>query len=210
MSDSSPILREPWPSVERQREGGAFGLWVFLASEVLFFGALLLSYTVYRSLYPVAFQTASHESNILYGSINTGLLLTSSFFMTVALHASQGRRRGLLLLFLLVTAALGFAFLAVKGLEYVDDLHKNLLPGPNFALHPPATRLFFALYWIMTGIHAIHLAIGIGATLVLTFAVWRRRVVPDTPHVEVTALYWHFVDTVWIILYALIYLPGRP
>ena len=171
---------------------------------------LVLGYTVYRTLYPQAFSIASHETNILYGSINTALLLTSSFIMTLALQVSQLRRRGLLVALLVLTAAFGAAFLAVKSLEYIDDLHKSLLPGPHFDLHPAATRLFFAFYWISTGIHAIHLTIGVFVTLTLALSVLVRRVVADSPAVETVALYWHFVDTVWIVLYALIYLPGRP
>ncbi len=209
MSDASQILKEPWPSVSRQREGAAVGIWVFLASEVLFFGALMVSYAVYRTLYPAAFEAASHETDILYGTINTALLLTSSFIMTIALHASQMRLRRLLVICLLLTAAFGIAFLVVKGLEYAEDLDKHLLPGPHFGLSPPATELFFALYWVMTGVHAIHLAVGIIIVLILATAIERESVVPDSPAVEPVALYWHFVDTVWIILFALIYLPGR-
>jgi len=210
VSDTTQILHEPWPSLSRQREGFAFGMWCFLGSEVLFFGGLFISYAVYRTLYPHAFEIASHETNIFYGSINTALLLTSSFIMTIALHASQGRMRRMLVFCLILTAAFGLAFLLVKGLEYADDLHKNLLPGPNFALKPDETRLFFALYWVMTGVHAIHLSVGIALTGSLALLVLSRRLATQSPAVEAIGLYWHFVDTVWIVLFALIYLPGRP
>ena len=210
MSDASDILREPWPSVPRQREGVSFGMWTFLASEVLFFGTLLVSYAVYRTLYPQAFAAASHETNILYGSINTALLLTSSFVMTVALRASQARLRRLLILCLLLTAAFGIAFEVVKGLEYADDLRKNLLPGPDFKLGQAPARLFFGLYWILTGVHAVHLAVGIALVGLLAVAVLLGRIAAESPAVEAIGLYWHFVDTIWIILFALIYLPGRP
>lgn len=210
MSDSSEILREPWSSVPRQREGVAFGVWIFLGTEVLFFGGLFLSYAVYRTLYPGAFRIASHETDIVYGSINTALLLTSSFVMTVALHASGLGRQRFLVFCLLLTAGLGLAFLAVKGLEYADDIGTRLVPGPGFALDPPATQLFFALYWVMTGIHAIHLAIGIALVGGLAALVLRGSIAPQSPAVEGTSLYWHFVDSIWIVLFALIYLPGRP
>lgn len=209
MSDPSEILREPWPSVARQREGVAFGVWIFLSTEVLFFGGMFLSYAVYRTLFPEAFRIASHETDILYGTINTALLLTSSLTMTIALHASLLGRRRLLVLCLLLTAALGLAFLAVKGLEYAEDLKKGLLPGPNFALEPAATRLFFGLYWVMTGIHAVHLAIGIAIAGFLTLLLLRRSIVPESTAIEGASLYWHFVDSIWIVLFALIYLPGR-
>ena len=211
MSESPQILRAPWPSVARQREGAAFGMWVFLASEVLFFGVLMLSYAVYHTLYPNAFYAASHETSILYGSINTALLLTSSLVMTLALHASKLQLRSETVVCLLLAAVLGVVFLAVKGLEYSDDLKKHLLPSaPGFSLHEPGARIFFALYWIMTAVHAVHLGIGIAVTLLLAFSIHWQRVVVNTPKAEPVALYWHFVDTIWIILYALIYLPGRP
>lgn len=210
MSESVRILHDPpWPSVPRQREAATFGMWTFLASEVLFFGALIAGYTVYRVLYPQAFAVAAHETNILYGSINTALLITSSYTMTVAVQASEARLRRLLLFALVLTAVIGVAFVAVKMLEYKDDLDKQLLPGVHFALHPATTRLFFALYWVMTGVHAIHLSIGIVLTLALAYAVASDREIVDSSKVSPIALYWHFVDTIWIVLYALIYLPGR-
>jgi len=211
MSDAARILHDPpWPSVPRQREAATFGMWVFLASEALFFGALIAGYAVYRVLYPHDFAIASQQTNILYGSINTGLLITSSFTMTVAVQASEARMRRLLIFALVLTAAIGIAFIAVKMLEYKDDLDKHLLPGAHFALPSAATRLFFGLYWVMTGVHAIHLAVGCLLTLALAWAIASRHEVSDSSKVSPIALYWHFVDTIWIILYALIYLPGRP
>ncbi|MEK8094820.1 cytochrome c oxidase subunit 3 [Methylocystis sp. IM3] len=209
MIDGATVLRFPWPSVERQRLGVAFGMWTFLASEILFFGGLFLSYAVYRSLYPQAFAVASHATSMFYGTINTALLLTSSFVMTLALHASKKRARALVVSCLLLTAAFGLAFLAVKGLEYAEDIDKGLIPGPGFTLEPDTTRLFFALYWVMTGIHAIHLAIGVALVVYLGAALLSERMATESPAVEATSLYWHFVDSIWLVLYALIYLPGR-
>ncbi|QGM44327.1 cytochrome c oxidase subunit 3 [Methylocystis heyeri] len=209
MSDAPTLLHEPWPSLAREKEGVAFGLWTFLASEILFFAGLFLSYAVYRNLYPDAFRIASRETDILYGSINTAILLTSSFVMTIALHASELDRRRILASCLLVTAILGLAFLGVKGLEYADDIDKRLVPGPDFSLKPAATRLFFALYWVMTGVHAIHLAVGVGLVIYAGVQVQRRAIAAQSPAIEAISLYWHFVDSVWLILYALIYLPGR-
>ncbi len=209
MSEPASVLREPWPSVARQREGVAFGMWVFLASEILFFGGLFVSYAVYRTRFPVAFDVASHATNIFFGTINTALLLTSSLVMTIALRASLHGRRNLLSVCLLLTGAFGLAFLVVKGLEYAQDIREGLLPGPEFALLPAATRLFFGLYWVMTGVHAVHLAIGVAATFLLGILVARRTIVPQSTAIEATALYWHLVDSIWIVLYAIIYLPGR-
>jgi cytochrome c oxidase subunit III len=209
MQKSAHLLRFPWPNVQRQREGVTFGVWIFLASEILFFSGLFLSYAVYRSLYPQAFHIASQATNLLYGSVNTALLLTSSFIMTLALRASERDERAWVAGCLFVTATFGLAFLAVKGLEYADDIERGLVLGPRFALAPEATRLFFALYWIMTGIHAVHLAIGVLLVAYVGVGVARESIAAESPAIEATSLYWHFVDSVWLILFALIYLPGR-
>lgn len=209
MSETSGALREPWSNLQLQREGVGLGMWMFLASEILFFGGLFVSYAVYRSFNDDAFRIASEHTQILYGSINLLLLLTSSFTMTVALRAATAQLRPLTLACLAITAALGFAFLGCKGLEYYADLKEHLFPGPRFPLSPPATQIFWGLYWIMTGIHAIHLSAGIGVVLVI-YTLFKRRVIPvQGSTVEGVALYWHFVDSIWIVLYPLIYLAGR-
>ena len=210
MSDSDAILREPWPNVARQRDGAAFGMWLFLATEVLFFGALFLTYAIYRTLYPAEFRAAIAETNLFYGTLNTIVLLTSSLVMTVAVRSADLGLRRAALACLAITAALGLAFVVIKGLEYGDDLDKHLWPGNDFRLKDlPAAQLFFALYWVMTGVHAIHLAIGIGLTVVLAVSLARHRLALRSPAVETVSLYWHFVDTIWIVLYTLLYLPGR-
>lgn len=209
MTDLASAVRHPWPDLRLQREGVGLGMWMFLASEILFFGGLLVSYAVYRSINEEAFRIASANTQIVYGSINTALLLTSSLTMTVALRAATANMRQLTLVCLGITAALGAAFLLCKGLEYREDLKEHLFPGPHFPLSPPATQLFWGLYWIMTGIHAIHLSAGIGAVLVI-FTLFKRRVVPvQSSTMEGLAIYWHFVDSVWIVLYPLLYLAGR-
>lgn len=212
MSGQAELLKEPWAHFDRQKEAGTFGIWVFLASEVLFFGALILTYTVYRIGNPEAFAAAGRETNIVYGTLNTAILLTSSLTMAVASQAAsaaQGFRR-LIVWCLVATAALGLAFLVVKGFEYKEDIEKHLVPGVHFALKESAAQLFYALYWLVTGIHAIHLTIGIIMVSRLAVIGWWKRVpLDENPEIEVTGLYWHLVDIVWVILYALIYLPGR-
>jgi cytochrome c oxidase subunit III len=206
---SEAALREPWSDLRLQREGVSLGMWIFLASEVLFFGGLFVSYAVYRSFNEDAFRLASAHTQILYGSINTALLLTSSLTMTVALRSATAKLRSLTLVCLGVTAALGIAFLACKGLEYREDLKEHLFPGPNFPLSPPATQIFWALYWVMTGVHAVHLSVGIGVVL-FVFVLFRRRVIPvQGSTMEGVVLYWHFVDSIWIVLFPLLYLGGR-
>jgi cytochrome c oxidase subunit 3 len=202
-------LQEPWPNLRLQREGVGLGMWIFLASEVLFFAGLFCSFAVYRHFNGEAFQIAAGHTEIVYGSINTVLLLTSSLTMTVALRAATMQMRDLTLVCLAVTAALGVAFLICKGLEYRGDLKEHLFPGPAFSLAPAATQMFWGFYWIMTGIHAVHLSAGVGIVLVV-FILFKRQAIPvQGSTMEGVAIYWHFVDTIWIILFPLLYLAGR-
>lgn len=150
------------------------------------------------------------ETDIWYGTVNTAVLLTSSLTMAVAAQAAEAEYRRLTLWCLAGTMALGLAFLVLKGFEYAEDIEKNLVPGSHFVLAEPAAQLFFALYWLMTAVHAIHLTIGlelIGRLIV--FGKLRIIALRENPQVEVTALYWHLVDIIWIVLYPLIYLMGR-
>jgi cytochrome c oxidase subunit 3 len=211
MSEASALLREPWRDLSRQLEGATFGIWCFVASELLLFGGMFLAYAVYRMHFPQDFAVAARETNIVYGTANTAVLLTSSLTMALAAQAAQGGlARRLSAWFLAATAALGIVFLVLKGFEYAEDIEKGLVPGPGFALKAAAAQLFFALYWIMTGIHAIHLTIGIALVGRLALLGGRGRLVlRDNPQVEITALYWHFVDVIWIVLYPLLYLAGR-
>jgi cytochrome c oxidase subunit 3 len=209
MTDLSGALREPWPDIRLQREAVGLGMWFFLASEVLFFAALFCSYAVYRSFNAEAFRIAAAHTQIVYGSINLALLLTSSFTMTVALRAATARLRRPTLACLGATVALGIAFLVTKGLEYHADIEENLVPGPDFPLKPAATAIFWGLYWIMTGIHAIHLTAGVGVVIVVMTLFWRGTIPIQGSTMEGVAIYWHFVDTVWIFLFPLIYLAGR-
>jgi cytochrome c oxidase subunit III len=212
MSETTGLLKEPWQYFDRQREAGTFGIWVFLASEMLFFGALILTYTVCRIDHPSAFAAAARETNIWYGTINTAILLTSSFTMAVASQAaaSEQRLRNLILWCLSATAALGLAFLVVKGFEYKEDIEKHFVPGAHFALKQTCAELFYGLYWLITGVHAVHLTIGIVLIARLTWLGYSNRLQLDAnPEIEVTGLYWHLVDIIWIFLYPLIYLPGR-
>lgn len=209
MTDAAAALREPWTDLDRQREGVTVGIWLFIASEVLFFGALFLGYGVYRSLYPEAFRIAGAQTEVLYGSVNLLLLLTSSAAMTIAVDASQQRMRRTTLIALALTIPLGAGFLLCKGLEYRDDVAKGLFPGAHFTMQPPQTQLFWAFYWVMTSVHAIHLATGIVVVGVFAWMLWRRILPVGTPAILGVATYWHFVDTVWIILFPLLYLVGR-
>jgi cytochrome c oxidase subunit III len=199
----------PWSDLDRRRAGVAVGIWLFIASEVLFFGALFLGYAVYRALYPEAFRIAGAHTEVSYGSINLLLLLTSSAAMTIAVNASQQEKRRITIICLGLTILLGAGFLLCKALEYREDIAKSLLPGAGFPLQPPQTELFWAFYWVMTSVHAIHLAIGIMVVGAFALMLWRRMLPIQTPAILGVATYWHFVDTVWIIIFPLLYLVGR-
>jgi cytochrome c oxidase subunit III len=213
------LLREPWDGLKlpedealsAQRFGATFGIWIFIASEVLFFGALFLFYAAVRAEHAEAFAAAARETNIVYGTLNTAILLTSGLTAAVASRASDhAPLRRLILWCLVATALLGLAFLAVKGMEYREDVAEHLVPGPGFKLPEPAAQLFFGFYWLSTGIHGIHLMIGIGLVARLIW-IGRRHPerLPGNPQVEVTLLYWGFVDMVWLFLYPALYLAGR-
>jgi cytochrome c oxidase subunit 3 len=203
-------LREPWSDLDRQRESSVFAIWLFLGTEVLFFGGMFAGYSVYRYLHPEEFLAAGHETNIYYGSVNTFILLVSSFFMAAGEKAARAGLARFARICFPITAMLGMMFLILKGFEYNDDLEKHFFPGPGFPLPETGAEIFWAFYWVMTLIHAIHVTIGVGAVIRLQLASrddpdWLR----DSPSVEVTTLYWHFVDAVWVVLFALLYLPGR-
>lgn len=196
--------------LEQQQDAALLGMWAFLATEVLFFGGLFAAYTVYRFMYGEAFALASHHMAIWLGALNTGILLASSFTMVLSVHAAQTQSPARLTVFLLLTAALGAAFLGVKAVEYADHIGHHLLPGTGFHVEgdfPQQQQLFYVFYWTMTGIHAVHLVVGIAIVLVLaSLSRSQGFLYRHAPMIEMTGLYWHFVDIVWIFLYPLFYL----
>jgi len=211
MDNIQSAVAEQFDDMPQQQEASTLGMWTFLATEVLFFGGMFMSYIVYRHTYPQAFAEASKHTIVLYGTINTAILLTSSLTMALAVHAAQKGRNQALLNFLLVTILLACAFLGVKGLEYHQDLEEQLWPGPHFkASLPPQAQIFWFLYWAMTGLHALHVTVGIGLLSIIAWMAWRRKFSEEYYNpVDISALYWHFVDIVWIWLYPLLYLINR-
>ena len=207
---SHAVLREPWDDLERQRSGATMGMWLFLLSEILLFGGLFAAYAVCRILNPEGFAAGGREANLMFGTINTGLLITSSLTMTLAVRAGALRLPNIAVRFLGLTVALGIAFLAVKLLEYHDDLGKNLLPGPDFKIETPGAELFFGFYWVMTGLHMMHMTVGVIAVSRL-IVIGRKDPgwLTASPSLEVTGLYWGLVDVIWMLLFVVIYLPGR-
>jgi cytochrome c oxidase subunit 3 len=213
MSETTVTFQEQFESAAQQREAAMLGMWIFLCTEILLFGALFLAYTVYRLQNPEAFDEATRHTLIVLGSINTAILLISSFFVAVAVHlAPSGRRRPLALL-LWTGALLGVLFLVVKGFEYHHEIADGLFPGPGFHFPGHAPReveMFFVLYFTMTGLHALHVAIGV---LLLAGYGVAALLVRDPSRlataIDLTGLYWHFVDLVWVFLFPLFYLAGR-
>jgi cytochrome c oxidase subunit III len=214
-SASAPValLAEHFDTLEQQREAAGLGMWVFLITEVMFFGGLFTAYTVYRGLFPHFFAAGSHELDIRLGGTNTAVLLSSSFTMAMAVRGAQLGHRRELVFFLLLTMAFGLGFLGIKSIEYAEKFAHHLFPGPGFAFHGPEAnhvQLFFSLYFAMTGLHALHMVIGIGIAVWLLPRAWRGQYGPDYHHpVENFGLYWHFVDIVWIFLFPMLYLLGR-
>jgi cytochrome c oxidase subunit 3 len=213
MSAPAPALAEHFDSFEHQRDASLLGMWVFLAAEAVFFGALILGYVEFRHAYPAEFDAASNHTKIVLGTLNTALLLSSSLFMALAVHAAQEGRRDRLVLSLVATMILGAAFLAVKFTEYSLEWREHLVPGPGFQWEgagPRHAELFFVCYFTMTGFHALHLLIGIGLLGFLTRKALAGGFSPANYNaVEVGGLYWHFVDVVWVFLFPLLYLLGR-
>lgn len=211
MAEQHSATAEQFDDPLQQREAATLGIWTFLASEVLFFGSMLLCYIVYRHTYPEAFARASHHTLVAFGTLNTAILLTSSFTMALAVRAARlGALRPLRWL-LGATILLGVVFLAVKGLEYREDLKEHLWPGRNFRSDLPVeAQIFWLLYWLMTGVHSLHVMAGVGLLSVITWMAGRGRFSAAYYNpVEVTGLYWHFVDIIWIYLYPLLYLIHR-
>jgi cytochrome c oxidase subunit 3 len=208
-----PMLAHHFESLEEQNTAATLGMWIFLVTEVLFFGGLFLAYSIYRAWYPDAFAFASHELDITLGATNTAVLILSSLTMALAVHASQHGERGKLAAFLVVTMILGSVFLGIKGVEYYDKFAHHHVPGPHFefeaAYFRPA-QIFFSLYFVMTGLHAIHMIIGLGImTWMLVWTLNGTITKEYASPIEISGLYWHFVDIVWIFLFPLLYLIGR-
>jgi cytochrome c oxidase subunit 3 len=207
-------LREQFETPAQQKDSSTLGMWVFLVTEVMFFGGLFLAYMVYRSGFPAVFAAASNTLNIVIGAVNTAVLLCSSFTMVLAVHAAQIGSRKALVIFLILTMLLGGVFLGVKAYEWNEKFEEHHVPGPTFHLEGSnmqgQAQLFFSLYFAMTGLHALHMIVGEGLLLYLLIQAMAGKYTPKyyTP-VDIGGLYWHFVDIIWIFLFPLLYLIGR-
>jgi cytochrome c oxidase subunit 3 len=213
LAEHAGTVAHQFDDAEQQREASELGIWIFLATEVMFFGGVITAFTAYHWRYPTAFAHASQHLDVLLGGLNTVVLIGSSLTMVLAVHGARTGQRSLLLGGLVLTALLGATFLGVKAVEWHDKWVHGLVPGLNFRLTGPDAgeqELFYFLYFALTGVHALHLLIGIGVVSVILVLAWRGRFTPAYHNpVEVTGLYWHFVDIVWIFLLPMLYLIGR-
>ncbi len=213
-------LEEQYRDLDQQTKAATLGMWLFLATEVMFFGALFLSFAVYRYLYAEAFAAGSAALNWQIGTANALVLLVSDLLAVLAVHYAQLGRRRPLVTCLLLTALWGMAFLLLKGVEYSIDFREHLVPGVNFdpadwvkkglaVGQVPHVELFLMMYWVMTLLHAVHLTIGIIVMLILAWLAYREHYsAAYYAPVDIAGLYWHFVDIIWIFLLPLLYLLG--
>jgi cytochrome c oxidase subunit 3 len=224
-----PQHRHHFATEEQQREAGSFGMWLFLLTEIMFFGGLFFAYLLYRNWYYDAFVTASNQLSVPLGAANTAILITSGFFMALAVWAAEVRKKAMLVLFLVLTTLFGFAFLGIKADEYHEKYEKHHIPGASFdvsefinpaayglnekPLAPDAaqkTQMFFFLYFAMTGMHALHMVLGLGLLFWLLARAQRGDFTAGyVAPIENFGLYWHFVDIVWLFLFPLLYLINR-
>ena len=213
MAEGSGAVAHQFDDFAQQHEASTLGMWAFLITEIMFFGGMFLGYVIYRASYPEAFADASNHMDIILGTINTAVLIASSLTVVLSVYAAHESKQKALLVFLALTILLGLVFLGIKFTEYAHKFEEHLFPGLNFQYqgeNPGHAAIFFSFYFAMTGIHALHMVIGIGIFLVLMFSAWRGRYSKHyfTP-VEMAGLYWHFVDIIWIFLFPLFYLLGR-
>ncbi len=219
----SSALRHHFANLDQQKDSSVLGMWTFIVQEILFFGGLFLVYTIYRHEYFDVFEACSHHLDWKLGAANTVVLIFSSLTMAMGVHAAALGQKKATAAWLVLTIVLGSIFLGVKVVEYTEKFEHHLVPGPHFLppeeaahelkIQPSQTgqaQLYFSLYFAMTGLHAIHMIIGIPIILYLAWRSWHGAYTPayHTP-VELTGLYWHFVDIVWIFLFPLLYLIGH-
>jgi cytochrome c oxidase subunit III len=214
-SPEATHLRHHFATAEQQMETSTLGMWTFLVTEVLFFGGMFAGYAVYRGMYPGAFASTSEYMNVVLGGTNTAVLICSSLTMALSVRAAQLSKRKDLILFLLLTMVFGTIFLVIKGFEYHEKWVEHLVPGFNFQYHEAPqyahnAQILFFLYFCMTGMHAVHMIVGLGLlTYLLAQAIRRVYNAHYFAPVEMIGLYWHFVDIVWIFLFPLLYLIGH-
>lgn len=212
VAPGEPVPLEHFESYAEQRSASVLGMWVFLVNELLLFAGLFMTALALRLLHPEAVLAAGEHLKWWLGALNTVVLVTSSLTMTFAIEAARSFERRTAVLCLALTAGLGALFLGIKGLEYYLEYEEHLMPFLDrpFALPDAASRLYMNLYFVATGLHGLHLLIGVGLVLGLALRVSRPGFLEAKPtHVEITGLYWHFIDFIWMLLFATLYLVNR-
>ena len=212
MTTGKPSPAMQFATLGQQRHAGLLGMWIFLATELLLFGGLFGAFAVARIQHTEAFAEAAHHLDLMLGGINTVLLLSSGLAMALAEQAVKSQRRRAAMMLIGATVLMGLVFLGIKGYEWYLEYHHNLMPVLGMAFeypgaHGPQAEMFFNFYFTMTGLHALHMAIGIGA---LVWAMARIRQWPDADtadrQVSTVGLYWAFVDVIWIFVFTSLYL----
>ena len=208
----NPNLQHHFHDMAQQQEAASLGMWFFLAQEVMFFGGMFLVYILYRYWYYEGFVAASHHLDLFWGGLNTVILIVSSLTMAFAVRSAQLGNRMAQVRWIIATMLFGAAFLGIKAIEYSAKFRDHVIPGANFQWHdvdPTGAQAFFSIYFALTGMHALHMIVGLGIMSVILWMAWKGRFNQDyhTP-VEISGLYWHFVDIVWIFLFPLLYLLG--
>jgi cytochrome c oxidase subunit 3 len=205
-----PAVHRPYAEAQQQHEADLFGMYIFLVTEVMLFGGFLVAVYVVRVIHPQEASSAAQHLKLWLGTINTAVLLTSSLFMALAVQAARRGDRSRAVLWLCITAGLGILFLGIKGFEYYEEYREHLMPfsGTPSPFSGPGEQLFFNFYLAGTGLHALHLTIGITLVAALVLRIVRTR--PYLPEravtVEAFGLYWHLVDVVWVFVYPVFYL----
>ncbi len=209
-------LRHHFATAEQQMDAATLGMWTFLITEVLFFGGMFTAYAIYRGIYPAAFASTSEYMNVKIGATNTIVLICSSLTMAMAVRSAQLSRRASLIKYLIFTMIFGTAFLVIKGFEYHEKWVGGHVPGLHWGGYPEHpefahnAQILFFLYFAMTGMHALHMVVGVGLLTYLLIQGWRNIFHANYyAPVEMIGLYWHFVDIVWIFLFPLLYLIGH-
>ncbi|XXF76906.1 cytochrome c oxidase subunit 3 family protein [Myxococcaceae bacterium GXIMD 01537] len=205
-----PQLAAHFASLEVQNHAARLGMWLFLATEILLFAGLFVAYATYRYLFPHAFAEASRQLDLTLGTINTVVLITSSFTAAMAVHYAKEGKNKLVVLMFVLTIAMAAGFLVIKGFEYHHKFEVGQLPGRYYTydkLTEPGSAMYFTVYFLATGLHAFHVTIGMGILLWMTLRAMKNEFghAHYTP-VELSSMYWHLVDLVWIFLFPLLYL----
>lgn len=194
----------------QQFDSAKLGMWVFLVTEILFFGGLFVAYIVYRAWHPDLFLMAAQELDTMMGAVNTVVLIGSSLTMALAIRAAQLNQQKNIVMYLLITIGLALTFMVIKYFEYTHKFDLGIYPGEYYTYdgiaHPKAA-IFFSIYYMMTALHGIHVIIGVGLMVYLLVKVRQNTYNAEYyTSIEITGLYWHLVDIVWIFLFPLLYL----